>query len=238
MYSLASYAHVCRVIDGAIVLDLRHHRYFGIPEISAKELGHFIADWPLRTDASGTEPTESVHAGLEALINKGLLTEDRTRLSASKPITVELHASVDYIQLIRRPPRLRPRHVCAFLWSLLSVSLQLRVSTLERIAQRITFKTRNDRSALSAVSEDELCDLLMLFRNMVALTYTARDHCLFDSLVLFHFLRRFGVRATWVIGVRSRPFLAHSWVQSVGLVLNDTISHAQDFIPILALQKG
>jgi len=43
------------------------------------------------------------------------------------------------------------------------------------------------------------------------------------------------VPCTFVIGVATKPFLAHSWVQIGEYVLNDTAEHAQDFKPILSI---
>jgi hypothetical protein len=37
-----------------------------------------------------------------------------------------------------------------------------------------------------------------------------------------------------MIGVSTKPFIAHAWVQSDDRVLNDTTEHVQMFTPILA----
>ena len=65
--------------------------------------------------------------------------------------------------------------------------------------------------------------------------YTAQRRCLFDSLVLSVYLTRGMVPCTFVIGVATKPFLAHSWVQIGEHVLNDTAEHTQDFKPILSI---
>jgi hypothetical protein len=56
--------------------------------------------------------------------------------------------------------------------------------------------------------------------------------CLPNSLMLLGFLRRHGVRAQLVVGVRSFPFEAHCWVQHKGVVLNDTVEHVGWYVPI------
>jgi hypothetical protein len=40
-----------------------------------------------------------------------------------------------------------------------------------------------------------------------------------------------------LIGVSTKPFLAHAWVQMSELVLNDTAEHVQTFTPLLAIGK-
>ena len=68
-----------------------------------------------------------------------------------------------------------------------------------------------------------------------ALCYTAQRRCLFDSLVLSVYLTREKIPCTFVIGVATKPFLAHSWVQIGESVLNDTAERVQDFKPILSV---
>ena len=65
--------------------------------------------------------------------------------------------------------------------------------------------------------------------------FTAHDKCLHDSLTLIRFLARRGMFPAWVIGVRTRPFAAHSWVQSASLVLNDVHEHVRTYTPILVV---
>jgi hypothetical protein len=65
--------------------------------------------------------------------------------------------------------------------------------------------------------------------------YTAQNHCLLDSLVLSVFLTNRRVPSTFVIGVATKPFLAHAWVQIGDSVLNDTSEYTQMFSPLLAV---
>ena len=59
--------------------------------------------------------------------------------------------------------------------------------------------------------------------------------CLFDSLALIHFLARFRVFPDWVFGVTADPFEAHCWVQTGGVVLNDTVERVSAFTPIMSI---
>jgi hypothetical protein len=43
------------------------------------------------------------------------------------------------------------------------------------------------------------------------------------------------VPCTFAIGVATKPFLAHAWVQIGESVLNDTAEHVQDFKPLLSI---
>lgn len=56
--------------------------------------------------------------------------------------------------------------------------------------------------------------------------------CLTRSIALVHGLSRQGCRAELVMGVRSAPFSAHSWVQVGDVVCNDSPEEAARFTPI------
>jgi len=56
--------------------------------------------------------------------------------------------------------------------------------------------------------------------------------CLVRSALLMRFLRRRGLRADWVFGVRLFPFMAHCWVQVDDLCLNDDVERLTAYSPI------
>ena len=59
--------------------------------------------------------------------------------------------------------------------------------------------------------------------------------CLLRSAMLISHLRRCGLAADWVFGVRLWPFMAHCWVQSESVCLNDDVERLSAFTPILRL---
>lgn len=59
--------------------------------------------------------------------------------------------------------------------------------------------------------------------------------CLQRGYRLHHHLRRSGVPARWVFGVRTWPFLAHCWVQVGDRVVGDTRERVASFTPIMAV---
>lgn len=56
--------------------------------------------------------------------------------------------------------------------------------------------------------------------------------CLVRSAMLMSYLRRAGLSADWVFGVRLWPFAAHCWVQIDDLCLNDDIERLAAYTPI------
>ena len=79
---------------------------------------------------------------------------------------------------------------------------------------------------------EEVVDAVSAYLRLRPLLFSARDRCLHDSLTLVTFLAAEGILARWVIGVRVRPFAAHSWVQHEGLVLNDQHERVRGYRPI------
>ena len=71
------------------------------------------------------------------------------------------------------------------------------------------------------------------FRQLRLYSLTTLDQCLFHALALCRFLSPFGVFPSWVIGVRTHPWGAHSWVQCGDLVLDDTPEHVLEYTPLL-----
>lgn len=59
--------------------------------------------------------------------------------------------------------------------------------------------------------------------------------CLKRSYHLLSYLRRLGLDADWVIGVRTWPFMAHCWLQSGPVALDDDAERLVAYTPILAI---
>ena len=59
--------------------------------------------------------------------------------------------------------------------------------------------------------------------------------CLLRSFMLLRALRRDGLDATWVFGVRTWPFHAHCWLQADDVVLDDWAERVAAYAPILAV---
>lgn len=56
--------------------------------------------------------------------------------------------------------------------------------------------------------------------------------CLVRSALLVSYLRRCGLSASWVFGVRLWPFSAHCWVQVDAVCLNDDVERLAAYAPI------
>ena len=69
----------------------------------------------------------------------------------------------------------------------------------------------------------------------INLLFSPLDQCLPRSIALAETLWQAGVEAKFVIGVRARPFLAHSWVQCGPIAANERVDIVRTFTPILVI---
>lgn len=61
------------------------------------------------------------------------------------------------------------------------------------------------------------------------------DQCLPRAIALAHALIDKKVRPQLVIGVKLRPFAAHSWIQLGHMLVTDEVDHVRTFTPIVAI---
>ena len=62
-----------------------------------------------------------------------------------------------------------------------------------------------------------------------------QGQCLYRAFALLDFLRRDGLSAQWVFGVRTWPFSAHCWLQCEDLLLDDDLDRVALYTPIMAV---
>src|SRR5258708_3033715 len=82
---------------------------------------------------------------------------------------------------------------------------------------------------------EEVFALARTFLRLRPLFYTAKNACLFDSLTMTDFILQFGLSPTFVIGVTTKPFGAHAWVQFEDSVLNDSLDNVQPHTPVFSI---
>lgn len=125
-------------------------------------------------------------------------------------------------------------YVCPFLRATLSVSAAVAIFGAGTAIRNLDGLKRASASRLSRPF-GTLKDAVAAFRTLRSWLYTAHDRCLFDALVLGNYLLQLRHEAQFVVGVRTRPFIAHAWVQSGTYLLEDVPEHVQLFTPVLAV---
>ena len=218
--------------DGVVLLDLRRNRYLGLPEAQTAMLTGLVAGWPLRDTVDTSENYDARRQRLaNGLVQSGLLshTQPRSEVIAKPLAAVDTLRSIDLrTARTRIPPTAYARFAAAFLRSRLVFS----GCTLRGV---IGYLRRRKSKSLEEPSRGRLAELVGHFLILRTFAYTSKDRCVLDCLVLSEFLRLHGVESTFVIGVATRPFEAHCWLQVGGTLLHDEVETVANYVPILSV---
>jgi hypothetical protein len=233
-YFFGVHAYCCEFDDGAIILDLRSDTYLGIDAQHIPYLRTRISNWPesgrsSRADRNDIAASESLIADL---LTRGILTTSSAS-SPTSPAAIPTTA-LTLASSAEAQRRISITHVIQFSIALLTVVLHLRGSRLSVLLDWLRRRQSLMQSRHSITHENTMARLAS-FLWLRTWCYTAQRRCLFDSLILAVYLTRGMIPCTFTIGVATKPFLAHAWVQIGDSVLNDTAEHAQDFKPILSV---
>jgi hypothetical protein len=226
---------VCALADAAVLLDLRADRYHGLTRQQSAELSLVVHGWPVvPSEASMQADIVRAEVLAQNLARQGLLTRDNALGKRAGAVVLPRVEEQLHIWEGADWSVIRAASVCAFALAWASATLQLRLCQLARIVARV------ERRKAARLTDDPFDlnrtrALLQAFRALRPWLYTTLDRCLLDSLVLIEFLALYGQFPTWVIGVRTGPFAAHSWVQHDRYVLNGAPTFVRAFTPILAI---
>jgi hypothetical protein len=194
-----------------------------------------IGNWPDSSRSNREAERRDISTSerlIAELLSRGILTTSRTPTQPTPATNPSTALTIASSGLARR--RIPFIHVVQFAVAFLVVALCLRRNDL---APLVDWLRRHQSSIQSGylVTNDDIVARLGSFLWLRTWCYTAQRRCLLDSLVLSVYLTKGMVPCTFVIGVATRPFVAHAWVQIAGSVLNDTVEHVQDFAPILSV---
>lgn len=235
-FFLSSHVYLCVTREGVILLDLKQDEYLGLGNADASALSGLVQGWPIPT-TTDNEPAVTPAALLLALQlkEKGLLTEDQRAGKQAQPTRIAPVSSVVACGDPDCQPRIRLVDTVKFFFACAEAALALRFLTLERVVQRVNIRKLKKVSDTANFDMEKASRLVGIFLRLRPFAYAARDRCLYDSLALVEFLSRYDIYPSWVFGVMTRPFAAHSWVQEAGFVFNSSVERAREFTPVLVV---
>lgn len=232
-YWLSAHVHVCVTDNYAVLLDLRQDKYIGVGREHLPALADVVAGWP-RTSQPEADSVQSSDALLSKLLGMGMLTTDSALGREAQPPSLPRPQSMATVADLERRPPIRVRDVSRVLTAAAKAKLSLKWRPIETVVGRVQARKR-ERCPTGDFDLQAAYPLVEAFLHLRPLYFTTKDECLFDSLVLVEFLARHGLYPTWVIGVSTNPFKAHSWVQVGDCVLNDLPEYVCMYTPILAI---
>jgi hypothetical protein len=229
-FRLAPDVYACASEEGAVLLDLNRDAYLGLSAEQSHALSHLVSDWPRAANTTlHVDPAEA-EAFARSLAERGLLvTHTAASLSTHHP-AIPTDELMPWGQMRWRHMRLH--NVLVFLGSLLTALWILHGHGLPYAVRRARARKPPQTANLSV---ETLRQLISSYFHTRLLFFAPRGQCLLDSIVLVEFLRHYGVDAEWVIGVRIKPFSAHSWVQLGSGVMNGTAGYVRAYQPILTV---
>ncbi|XHS77115.1 lasso peptide biosynthesis B2 protein [Burkholderiaceae bacterium UC74_6] len=245
-FSLAPHVRARGCEGQVILLDMRSSRYIGVGPGASAALSRCVQGWPSTLEDSSAAPAPQATIDTDALIqqftSQGLLSGDRVQSPLATPLSTPLatqlataDASLDFEDL-SMPVQIGAARVTRLLKGAALSALRLRFQSFEFIARAVAARRHRHQSD-QATSPDILLasmrDSAVAYERMRPFLFTSHRKCLFDSLACLEFLAGEGLFPHWVIGVKTKPFGAHSWVQQGCMVLNDQHARVRQFHPIL-----
>lgn len=232
-YRLADHVHACHLDEQVVLLDTRRNKYLGIGGVQLAALSRCIAGWPIDvSDQALATKDASLDAFVKPLLDQQMLTAESTPRQPTLTLEDPLE-SFDNWSPERAPSSWRDLPVMA--WCATVTAVWLKRRCLAEIATSVRRLRPRETSVAAETDPEHLRAAVAAYLRLRPLLFTAHDRCLHDSLTLVRFLATKRLFPRWVIGVRTRPFAAHSWVQSGPTVLNDVHEHARDYTPILVV---
>jgi hypothetical protein len=222
---------------GAVLLDLKRNRYFGLGYREARSLSTLAANWAAASTPSGQslEPMQAEDAArlADALVKAGFLTQVAPPEPGPRFVAIDCHATLTSVGYeLSAAPRMHLHHIVAFLRACIWAKRAVDSRPLYSIACEIA------ESKAGITHDNDLehtIALVSVFRRLRPYAFAAKDQCLFHALALLKFLAHYNIHPTWVIAVRPTPWAAHSWLQLGTFVLDCNPEEISGYTPILAL---
>jgi hypothetical protein len=234
-YWIPPHVRMCVTLTGTIILDLQRSRYLGIGVEETRALLALDA-FNGRANAFISAPPapmtrESAECMAELLIGEGLLSTTPEVDLLPAPSAQVLGALEGGVHHARAIGSVGGEDVMRFLRACWWARSAIRSRTLYSIACEIAGLKPRSSQPSGAVEADPLTK----FQRLRPFAFASRNHCLFHALTLMRYLADYQCFPTWVIGVRARPWGAHSWVQMGNVPLDTSPERVGEYTPILAV---
>lgn len=234
-YHLPPHVCACRTDSGVVFLDTRNDRYFGMGGAHFAQLADRVVElmddirYPRTDQHDPACSIERLDGMAGKLVKAGLLCPGpgegaRRDYRLMPPPDMELPC-----QFHQGGPKFEILDLVNFLSACGRASWCLRRFSLGSIASRVSEARREE----DVFDSDKALHLAQRFQTLRSWTFSEKNRCLYSALSLIFFLQRYECFPYFVIGVKTAPFAAHSWVQRDGLVLDGNPASVGHFVPIL-----
>ena len=233
-YHLASAAFVCATAAGYVILDLPSNSYLALDAATGRGLELLVDGWPKPAAQSAEAAPNTIEEAAEALIQAGVIATVSSKAPWVNRSKVSIDGPLSSIgEELGQLGSINFREVFVFLYVLITVALDLRFRRFYSVIRR----TADLKSHLRQQESDyfRAIGLVQTYRRLRVYAFRSDGHCLFHALTLVRFLSYYGIDASFVIGVRTDPWGAHSWAQRGNVLLDTSPEKVCAFQPILCI---
>jgi hypothetical protein len=238
-YYLTSHVFACATRHGVVMLDLLRNRYFGLDLADGASLADVVRNWP----AQRVNSQNAVALDRSRMNNLVRSLLDANVLQTHPPSDCDIRRSTFSLEgdlasvgdeIITRAP-VRSAHVVSFLFSLLCAFFSIRFLPLS-FTVGIVYK-RKARAIARGYCFDahRAAQLTFVFRRLRPYLFSAHGHCIIHALALVNFMAIYGEFPSWVLGVRTDPWGAHSWVQHENFLFDTNPAKVCPYDPLLSV---
>jgi Transglutaminase-like superfamily len=211
----------CDVSDRLLFLDVVADRYFCLGK---------SAEHAFRTMTRRHELNSQEMRALAGLLRSGILVET-TGASVPSPFSPIGNPTASLLDLSL--PHADLGQVAAALSALVATRLFLRFGRLQSVLHKLA-AAKPPSTAMAPIVPEAMQAVAVAFERTARMV-RSHDQCLPRSVALARRLAALGLSADLIIGVRLRPFAAHSWVQAGTWLVNDRIDTVRTYTPILSV---
>jgi hypothetical protein len=206
----------CVSNDQISLLDLRQDRYLALPPRMDAAFRCLLA----KPDSVAATPLTT------QLLKLGILIEDSSRIGFPLPVqaATPIRSLVDE-HATRTSPWLAAE---AIFWQFHTAS-RLKRSGLHSVIGQL--KEDAGRQIQKKPPSLPLLHSFLVSRRLMP----SQEQCLRWSIAMVRYLYRHGIKASLIIGVATKPFRAHAWVQSGDVVYSDRLDTVLRYTPILVV---
>lgn len=242
-YRLAPYVHACRIRDDIIILDLKNNQYLGMSGEEADTLDGYVAGFPTkkrevaRTGAGESNAPPEAPDALTEMETMGLIARMEARIAGKY--------KKNLVSLLPRPERpvidgyheyghaIGPISISNFIYTATKSAIAMKMFSFERNITKSPWRKKTLPPEPDLKKTEIMVNTYNILRRFA---YTAHDTCVYTSISMRAFLAKSGIHPLIVIGVASRPFKAHCWLQYGDLVFSDIPENVREYTPIFACQ--
>jgi hypothetical protein len=240
-YYLTNHVFACATPHGVVLLDLLRNKYFGLDLTDGASLAGVVRDWPAQRINGQNAPAAALDRSRMNSLVRSLLDANVLQLCPPSDcgirrstFSLDGHLASVGDEIIARTP-VRPAHVVSFLFSLLSAFVSLRFLPLS-FTVRAVHKRKARAIARGYCFDAHLAaQLTFVFRRLRPYLFSAHGHCIIHALALVNFMAIYGEFPSWVLGVRTEPWAAHSWVQQEDFLFDTNPAKVCPFDPLLSV---